>query len=188
MVVSVAPADITHDMTGSVLAVKGAEEGVAWRHSGLITPMTTDSAAPHNGIIVSPTARLQLERGFCCGRPARARDPELHPEPASPEACSTTELYSAGGQVGGEWRVPCDELGQSISTLSTDRTVATNTQHAKDESLGGVLRAATEPWRAAVSEGERAIAPSTLTLASKDKGDGPHHTSSTVSDRLMDPR
>ena len=62
-----------------------------------------------------------------CGRPARSRDSEPHPEPASPEACSTTELYSAGGQAGGEWRVPCDELGQSTSTLSTDRTVATNT-------------------------------------------------------------
>ena len=123
-----------------------------------------------------------------CGRPARSGDSEPHPEPASREACSTTELYSAGGQAGGEWRVPCDELGQSISTLSTDRTVATNTQHAKDESLGGVLRAATEPWRAAVSEGERAIALSIITLPSEDVGDGPHHITGTVSDRLMDPR
>ena len=140
MVVSVAPADITHDMTGSVLAVKGAEEGVARRHSGPITPMTTDSAAPHNGIIVSPTARLQLERGFGCGRPARARDPQPHPEPASSEACSTTQLYSAGGQAGGEWRVHCHKASQSTSTLPTDRAVADDTAtHAKDQALGAVL-------------------------------------------------
>jgi hypothetical protein len=94
MVVPVAPANSTHVMAGSVVGMNDAEEGVARRHSGSIKPMTTDSAAPHNGVIVSPTASPQLERGLGCGRPARARDPEPHPEPASSEACSTTELYS----------------------------------------------------------------------------------------------
>ena len=178
-------------MSVSVLGVGDAKEGMAPRHPGPLKPSTPDSAAPDGGILVSPTATPPLGRdlGYIPerGRGARSRNSEPHPEPASPEACSTTELYSAGGEAGSEWRVPCHELGQSISTLSTDRTVATNTQHAKDESLGGVLRAATEPWRAAVSQGERAISLSIITLASKDKGDGPDHTTGTVSDALMDP-
>ena len=133
MVVPVAPANSTHVMAGSVVGMNDAEEGVARRHSGSIKPMTTDSAAPHNGVIVSPTASPQLERGLGCGRPARARDPEHHPEPASPEACSTTQLYSAGGQAGGEWRVHCHKSSQSTSTLPTDRAVADDTAtHARD--------------------------------------------------------
>jgi hypothetical protein len=138
MVVSVAPANSTHVM--SVLGMNDAEEGVARRHPGSIKPMRTDSAAPQNGIIVSPTASPQLERGLGCGGPARAHDSEPHPEPASPEACSTTELYSAGGQAGGEWRVHCHKASQSTSTLPSDRAVADDTAtHAKDQALGAVL-------------------------------------------------
>ena len=125
MVVSVAPANSTHVM--SVLAVNDAEQSVARRHPGSIKPMRTDSAAPQNGIIVSPTASPQLERGLSCGGPARAHDSEPHPEPASPEACSTTELYSAGGQAGGEWRVYCHKPSHSTSTLPTDGAVADDT-------------------------------------------------------------
>ena len=144
MVVPVAPANSTHVMAGSVVGMNDAEEGVARRHSGSIKPMTTDSAAPHNGVIVSPTASPQLERGLGCGRPARARDPEPHLEPASPEACSTTQLYSAGGQAGGEWRVHCHKSSQSTSTLPTDRAVADDTAtHAKDLPAGTICDALT---------------------------------------------
>ena len=87
-----------------------------------------------------------------------------------------------------EWRVHCLKSGDSISTLPTDRAVADDTAtHVENQSLGAPRCAAMQPCHGAESEGERAIAPSTLTLASKDKGDGPHHTSSTGSDRLMDP-
>ena len=191
MMLPAARANSTHVMNVSVLGVGDAEEGVAPRHPGPLKPSTPDSAAPDSGILVSPTATPPLGRdlGYIPerGRGARSRNSEPHPEPASYEACSKTQLHSVRGRACCERRVCFHTPGQSISTLSTDRTVATNTQHAKDESLGGVLRAATEPWHAAVSEGERAIAPSTLTLPSEDMGDGPHHTSSTVSDALTDP-
>ena len=144
MVVPVAPANSTHVMAGSVVGMNDAEEGVARRHSGLIKPMTTDGAAPHNGVVVSPAASPQLERGLGCGRPARARDPEPHLEPASPEACSTTQLYSAGGQAGGEWRVHCHKSSHSTSTLPTDRAVADDTAtHAKDLPAGTICDALT---------------------------------------------
>ena len=131
-------------MSSSVLAVNDAEQSVARCHSGSIKPMTTDSAAPHNGVIVSPTASPQLERGLGCGRPARARDPEPHPELASSEACATTQLYSAGGQAGGEWRVHCHKSSQSTSTLLTDRAVADDTAtHAKALPVGSICDALT---------------------------------------------
>ena len=140
MMLPVAPVNNTIVMTVSVLGMSAAEEGVARCHSGSIKPMTTDGAAPHDGVTVSPTASPQLERDLGCGRPARARDPEPHLEPASPEACSTTQLYSAGGQAGGEWRVHCHKASQSTSTFPTDRAVADDTAtHAKDQALGAVL-------------------------------------------------
>ena len=176
-----------------MLGVGDAEEGVAPRHPGPLKPSTPDSAASDGGILVSSTATPELEKdlGYVPerGRGASSHNAEPHPEPASPEACSKTQLHSVRGWAGGERRVCFHKPGHSINSLSTDRAVAADkATHAKDQSFGAALRAATEPWRAAVSEGERAIAPSTLTLPSEDMGDGPHHTSSTVSDRLMDPR
>ena len=123
----------THVMSVSVLGVGDAEEGVAPRHPGPLKPSAPDSAAPDGGILVSPTATPPLERDIGCGRPARSGDSEPHPEPACPEACSTTELYSAGGQAGGEWRAHCHKASQSTSTLPTDRAVADDTAtHARD--------------------------------------------------------
>jgi hypothetical protein len=182
----------THVISVSVLGVGDAEEGVAPHHPGPLTPSTPDSAAPDCGILVTPTASPPLERdlGYVpdSGRGARSRDSEPHPDPESPKACSKMQVHSVSGRASDEWRVQRHKPGHSISGLSTDRVLAADTAtHAKDQSLGAALRAATEPCRAAVSEGERAIAPSTLTLPSEDMGDGPHHTSSTVSDRLMDP-
>ena len=96
---------------------------------------------------------------------------------------------SVSGQAGGEWRVCFHKHGQSSSSLSTDRAVAADTTtHAKGQSFDAALCAATLPWRAANSAGERAIAPSTLTLSFEDKYNGPHHTSSTVSDALTTSR
>ena len=180
-------------MSVSVLGVGDDEEIVAPRHPGPLKPSTPDSAALHGGILVSPTATPQLEGdlGYVPerGRGARSRDSEPHPEPASPKACSKMQVHSANGWASDERRVCFHKPGQSINSLSTGRAVADDTQHSTDESLGGALCAATRPWRAAISEGERerAIAPSTLTLPSEDMGDGPHHTSSTVSDALTDP-
>jgi len=180
-------------MNLSVIGVDDDEEIVAPRHPDPLKPSTPDSAAPRGGILVSSTVSPELEgelgyvpeRG--CG--ARSRDSEPHPDPASPEACSKTQVHSANGWAGDERRVCFHKPGHSINSLSTGRAVADDTQHSPDELLGGALCAATQPWRAAISEGERecAIAPSTLTLPSKDMGDGGHHTSSTVSDALTDP-
>ena len=66
-------------------------------------------------------------------------------------------------------------------------TVADYMRHAQDQSLGAAPCAAAQRWRAAVSEGERTIAPSTLTLPSEDKDDGSHPPTVTVSDALKDP-
>ena len=182
----------TNVISVSVLGVGDAEEIVAPHHPGPPKPSTPDSAVTHGGIIVSSTASPELERDLCHvperGRGARSRDSEPHSDPASPEACSKTQVHSANGWAGGERRVCFHTPRQSINSLSTDRAVADDTAtQAKDQSVGAALRAATQPWRAAISEGERAIALSTITLPSEDKYDGPHHTSSTVSDALMDP-
>ena len=127
-----------------MLGVGDAEEGVAPRHPGPLKPSTPDSAASDGGILVSSTATPELEKdlGYVPerGRGASSHNAEPHPEPASPEACSTTELHSAGGQAGGEWRVYCHKASQSASTLPTDRAVADDTAtHAKDQALGAVL-------------------------------------------------
>ena len=179
-------------MNVSVLGVDDAEEIVAPRHPGPLTPSTPDSAATDGGILVSSTVSPELEKdlGYVPerGHGASSHNPEPHPDPASPEACSKTQVHSANGWAGDERRVCFHKPGQSINSLSTGRAVADDTAtHAKDQSFGAELRAATQPWRAAISEGERAIAPSTITLPSEDKYDGPHHTASTVSDALTDP-
>jgi hypothetical protein len=142
----------THVMSVSVLGVGDDEEIVAPRHPGPPKPSTPDSAALHGGILVSPTATPPLEgdlgyvpkRG--CG--ASSHGPEPHPDPASYEACSKTQMHSAGGQTGGEWCVDCHKPGHSINILSTDSVAATHMQ-ASDQSLGS---ATMQLWRAAVSD------------------------------------
>jgi hypothetical protein len=84
-----------------------------------------------------------------------------------------------------EWRVHCRKSGDSINTLPTDRAVADDTAtHAKDQSLRGVLCAAMQPCHSAESEGERAIASSTLTLPSEEEGGEPHLPAGTICDAL----
>lgn len=84
-----------------------------------------------------------------------------------------------------EWRVHCRKSGDSINTFPTDRAVADDTAtHAKDQSLRGVLCAAMQPCHSAESEGERAIASSTLTLPSEEEGGEPHLPAGTICDAL----
>ena len=152
----------------SVLRVGDTAQGEARRHPRLLMPTTPSTAASYSGILVSPSASPQLERdlGHFPTRVHRARshDSTCHPEPSSPEARSKTRLDAADGRTGGKWCVHCHKPDQSVNTLSTDRIVA------------------------AVSEGERAMGPSTLTLPFKEKGGGPHNPTGTISDALTDPR
>jgi hypothetical protein len=48
-----------------------------------------NSAAPHGGVVVSPTASPQLERDLGCGCPARAHDPKPHRSACAAECASS---------------------------------------------------------------------------------------------------
>jgi len=187
----VAPANNTPVMIGSsVLAVADGTEGEARRGPRLLDRTTPGSDASHGDVVVSLTASPQLERdlGYFPERGCRppSRDSEPHPDPASPEACSKMQLHSVSGRASDKRRVCFHKHGQSINSLSTDGVVAADTQHSKDQSFGAALCAATQPWRAAVSEGERTIALSTLTLPSEEEDGGPQDHTGTLIGALTD--